>query len=121
MLVSALPQAKRGAAAWIKYPKKDMVVTFSYCPSIPLHLKICDFGLSREYNPNDCLQERTDYVVTRWYRAPELLLMVCVPICLVHTMRFWNVHEHELELQSGRHMSACVPWNRANMHFTPYA
>lgn len=45
--------------------------------NISCDLKICDFGLSREYNPNDCLQELTDYVVTRWYRAPELLLMVC--------------------------------------------
>jgi serine/threonine protein kinase len=43
--------------------------------NISCDLKICDFGLSREYNPNDCLQELTDYVVTRWYRAPELLLM----------------------------------------------
>jgi len=36
-------------------------------------LKICDFGLSRgvEENPGTV----TDYVVTRWYRAPEV--MVC--------------------------------------------
>ena len=35
-------------------------------------LKICDFGLART-GPNQ--QEfMTEYVVTRWYRAPELLL-----------------------------------------------
>lgn len=32
-------------------------------------LKICDFGLARQIGP-----DLTEYVVTRWYRAPELLL-----------------------------------------------
>ena len=45
--------------------------------NISCDLRICDFGLSRGFNSNDCLQELTDYVVTRYYRAPELLLMVC--------------------------------------------
>lgn len=35
-------------------------------------LKICDFGLARTSRGND--QFMTEYVVTRWYRAPELLL-----------------------------------------------
>jgi len=35
-------------------------------------LKICDFGLARTSNGNN--QFMTEYVVTRWYRAPELLL-----------------------------------------------
>lgn len=35
-------------------------------------LAICDFGLSRGVDPTDKLP-MTDYVVTRWYRAPELL------------------------------------------------
>lgn len=35
-------------------------------------LKICDFGLARTRNRKD--QFMTEYVVTRWYRAPELLL-----------------------------------------------
>lgn len=35
-------------------------------------LKICDFGLARTNNGKD--QFMTEYVVTRWYRAPELLL-----------------------------------------------
>lgn len=35
-------------------------------------LKICDFGLARLYGNDDTMPE--EYVVTRWYRAPELLL-----------------------------------------------
>ena len=35
-------------------------------------LKICDFGLARPTSEND--HHMTEYVVTRWYRAPELLL-----------------------------------------------
>lgn len=34
-------------------------------------LKICDFGLARITSETDYM---TEYVVTRWYRAPELLL-----------------------------------------------
>eukprot|EP00667_Euglena_gracilis_P006680 EG_transcript_6740 len=36
-------------------------------------IKICDFGLARGADPTR-KQELTNYVVTRWYRAPELLL-----------------------------------------------
>src|ERR1044072_8255853 len=35
-------------------------------------LKICDFGLARTKGVDNQLM--TEYVVTRWYRAPELLL-----------------------------------------------
>ncbi|GAB4861908.1 Mitogen-activated protein kinase 4 [Ancistrocladus abbreviatus] len=35
-------------------------------------IKICDFGLARTRNGDE--QYMTDYVVSRWYRAPELLL-----------------------------------------------
>ena len=34
-------------------------------------LKLCDFGFARPYNPAAVL---TDYVATRWYRSPELLI-----------------------------------------------
>ena len=34
-------------------------------------LKICDFGLAREIRSKPPF---TEYVSTRWYRAPELLL-----------------------------------------------
>jgi serine/threonine protein kinase len=34
-------------------------------------LKICDFGLARISDEN---ADQTEYVVTRWYRAPEIML-----------------------------------------------
>ena len=39
-------------------------------------LKICDFGLARALIPDLKFKAGilTDYVATRWYRAPELLL-----------------------------------------------
>ena len=36
-------------------------------------LKICDFGFARKIH-DDPNQRLTDYVATRWYRSPELLL-----------------------------------------------
>lgn len=38
-------------------------------------LKICDFGLARGFgsSENEDLK-KTIYVVTRWYRAPEVVL-----------------------------------------------
>lgn len=37
-------------------------------------LKICDFGLARPLFKNTKANVLTEYVATRWYRAPELLL-----------------------------------------------
>jgi mitogen-activated protein kinase 1/3 len=40
-------------------------------------LKVCDFGLSRDMNAAtgaDLPANLTEYVVTRWYRAPEIML-----------------------------------------------
>lgn len=37
-------------------------------------LKICDFGLARVLEEAEVALDMTDYVATRWYRAPELLL-----------------------------------------------
>ncbi|KAJ0401765.1 hypothetical protein ATCC90586_000346 [Pythium insidiosum] len=37
-------------------------------------LKVCDFGLARHANDHDLAEGLSEYVVTRWYRAPELLL-----------------------------------------------
>lgn len=39
-------------------------------------LKICDFGLSRgfESRPDENASQLTEYVATRWYRAPEIML-----------------------------------------------
>lgn len=36
-----------------------------------MNVKICDFGLAREIRSRP---PYTDYVSTRWYRAPEILL-----------------------------------------------
>lgn len=37
-------------------------------------LKVCDFGFARQLNDEDKFYLYTDYVSTRWYRAPELLV-----------------------------------------------
>ncbi|EQC35373.1 CMGC/MAPK protein kinase [Saprolegnia diclina VS20] len=37
-------------------------------------VKICDFGLARFATDQDLEEGLSEYVVTRWYRAPELLL-----------------------------------------------
>lgn len=40
-------------------------------------LKICDFGLARGFtydNEKEKLENKTIYVTTRWYRAPEVIL-----------------------------------------------
>ena len=38
-------------------------------------LRICDFGLSRVADPEfDHTGTLTEYVATRWYRAPEVML-----------------------------------------------
>ena len=34
-------------------------------------VKLCDFGFARMISPGE---NYTDYVATRWYRAPELLV-----------------------------------------------
>jgi len=38
-------------------------------------LKICDFGLARGFGTQEDDPTLTDYVVTRWYRAPEVVLL----------------------------------------------
>uniref|UniRef100_A0A7S4VRV9 Mitogen-activated protein kinase n=1 Tax=Alexandrium monilatum TaxID=311494 RepID=A0A7S4VRV9_9DINO len=38
-------------------------------------LKICDFGLARGFGNDEEDPTLTDYVVTRWYRAPEVVLL----------------------------------------------
>jgi len=37
-------------------------------------LKLCDFGLSRGVSDEREAEDLTEYVVTRWYRAPEIML-----------------------------------------------
>lgn len=38
------------------------------------HIKLCDFGLCRSIDETFGNLELTDYVMTRWYRAPEILV-----------------------------------------------
>jgi len=49
-------------------------------------LKICDFGLSRGYDssPEDGATQMTEYVATRWYRAPEIML--ALRFLLIHRL-----------------------------------
>jgi len=66
-------------------------------------LKICDFGLARglaepRNNGDDNGALMTEYVATRWYRAPEIMLSfqnynqgkrierVCVCVCKSHSI-----------------------------------
>ena len=42
--------------------------------NINCEIKICDFGLSRGYDEHDTESVITEYVATRWYRAPEIML-----------------------------------------------
>ncbi|KTF85551.1 hypothetical protein cypCar_00019173 [Cyprinus carpio] len=49
-------------------------------------LKICDFGLARIADPeHDHTGFLTEYVATRWYRAPEIMLnsKACPCVCVV--------------------------------------
>ena len=40
-----------------------------------IHFQICDFGLARVADPqHDHTGILTEYVATRWYRAPEIML-----------------------------------------------
>jgi serine/threonine protein kinase len=48
--------------------KPDNILIDSNC-----EIKLCDFGLARGLDKSDT-QMSTNYVQTRWYRAPELLL-----------------------------------------------
>jgi len=56
-------------------------------------LRIADMGLARGRSAVD--EELTDYVVTRWYRAPELLLM---PTGYFEAVDLWSVGCMHVEL-----------------------
>jgi len=56
-------------------------------------LRIADLGLARGRSSSD--EELTDYVVTRWYRAPELLLM---PAGYFEAVDLWSVGCMHVEL-----------------------
>lgn len=37
-------------------------------------LRICDFGMARSFDQADNTLYLTEYVTTRWYRAPEVMI-----------------------------------------------
>jgi mitogen-activated protein kinase 7 len=37
-------------------------------------LRICDFGMARSFDQADNTSYLTEYVTTRWYRAPEVMI-----------------------------------------------
>lgn len=59
-------------------------------------LKICDFGLARGFSidPEENAGYMTEYVATRWYRAPEIML----------------------SFQSYTKASQCIPYPRSSRH-----
>ncbi len=52
-------------------------------------LKICDFGLARPFLGGETLTAWTDYVATRWYRAPELC--GCFYGCYSQAVDIWSI------------------------------
>src|SRR5579862_6061371 len=76
-------------------------------------LKICDFGLARGYSDNSEQNAgyMTEYVATRWYRAPEIMLSfqsytkASIPISLtllICSVDLWSVGCILAELLGGR-------------------
>lgn len=63
-------------------------------------LKICDFGLSRGFDsrPDEGPTMMTEYVATRWYRAPEIMLAFRwvrqshIPISDLNDITFQRLH-----------------------------
>ncbi|KAG2324718.1 hypothetical protein Bca52824_007446 [Brassica carinata] len=64
--------------------------------SVNCELKICDFGLARAASETHAM---TEYVTTRWYRAPELLLNSSAYTTAID---MWSVGCVFLELMTGR-------------------
>ncbi|CAG7903018.1 unnamed protein product [Brassica rapa] len=64
--------------------------------SVKCELKICDFGLARAASETHAM---TEYVTTRWYRAPELLLNSST---YTKAIDMWSVGCIFLELMTGR-------------------
>lgn len=68
-------------AAGMKYIHSALVIHRDLKPGNLLvnsdcELKICDFGLSRGFGSSsgETASHLTEYVATRWYRAPEIML-----------------------------------------------
>ncbi len=69
-----------------------------------VHAKVCDFGLARQFSNELC--RGTDYMVTRWYRAPEIIdlssdyglkidiwSMGCILHEILHLQPLFQIHD----------------------------
>ena len=68
-------------------------------------LKICDLGLARGVEPDGRPGELTEYVVTRWYRAPEIMLA-----CQEYTKAI-DLSPSPQRLSLSLRKSTCSLWN----------
>ena len=75
-LSAALQTTGFCTASWILHACDTAHLCFlAGAPSSSVgQLKLCDFGFARQLPANVGDASITDYVSTRWYRAPELLL-----------------------------------------------
>jgi serine/threonine protein kinase len=86
-----------------------------------MDVKLCDFGFARTMPADPALETVTDYVATRWYRAPELLLGPAYMaasggrVCARYgkEVDFWAIGC--LMVRGGRCCAACAP--RGLEHF----
>lgn len=62
-------------------------------------IKLCDFGLARVVDSDHQPDDLTDYIATRWYRAPEILFGSCTYTSAVD---MWAAGCILAELVSGR-------------------
>jgi serine/threonine protein kinase len=66
-------------------------------------VKLCDFGFARMLSPGE---NYTEYVATRWYRAPELLVNLessVISISVIHSRRSEQRRSNdEMFLATGR-------------------
>ena len=76
-----IPESSLQATIGMKYVHSASVIHRDLKPGNLLvnadcELKICDFGLSRGFlsENDDHATQLTEYVATRWYRAPEIML-----------------------------------------------
>ena len=62
-------------------------------------IKLCDFGLARAIYDKESVSELTDYIATRWYRAPEILFGSS---CYSYAVDMWAAGCILAELVGGR-------------------
>jgi len=94
-------------------------------------LKICDFGLARGFSvdPEENAGYMTEYVATRWYRAPEIMLSFLSytkasmltpsprPPCIMHNISRNRLHTHILTASPPQSTSgqSAVSWPNSSV------